>query len=184
FNFSGANGNDPFANFLLGQADFYTQPNKDTIPHLTYNNFEAYIQDDWKVTRRLTLNLGLRYSYFPSPLDRNNTLVNFDPGLFNPALAPTAFDANGNALGTFNAATYANGLIFPRGAACSTAQSISPQVACSPFGGRVNPNSNQNWAPRFGLAFDPFGDGRWAIRAGYGIFYDRTLNGIWEQNAF
>ena len=184
FNFSGANGNDPFANFLLGQADVYTQPNKDTIPHLRYTNFEAYIQDDWKVTRRLTLNLGLRYSYFPSPLDSNNTLVNFDPGSFNPALAPIAFDANGNALGTFDAATYANGLIFPRGAACSTARSISPQVACSPFGGRVNPNSNQNWAPRFGLAFDPFGDGKWAIRAGYGIFYDRTLNGIWEQNAF
>jgi len=34
------------------------------------------------------------------------------------------------------------------------------------------------------LAYDPFGDGKWAIRAGYGLFYDRTLNGIWEQNAF
>jgi hypothetical protein len=184
FSFSGTNANDPFANFLLGQADTYSQPNKDTIPHLRYTNFEAYVQDDWKVTRRLTLNLGIRYSYFPSPTDSNNTLVNFDPSRFNPALAPTSFDANGNGLGPFNAATYANGLIFPRGAACSSAQAISPEVACSPFGNRVNPNSNKNWGPRIGMAFDPFGDGKWAIRAGYGIFYDRTLNGIWEQNAF
>ena len=183
FNFTNTNGNDAFANFLLGQADSYSQPNKDTIPHLRYTNFEAYVQDDWKVTRRLTLNLGVRYSYFPSPTDSNNTLVNFDPALFNPALAP-AIDANGNGMGSFNAATYANGLIFPKGAACAAAQAISSQVACSPFGSRINPSSNNNWGPRFGIAYDPFGDGKWAIRAGYGIFYDRTLNGIWEQNAF
>lgn len=183
FNFTNTNGNDAFANFLLGQADFYTQPNKDTVPHLNYVNFEAYVQDDWKVTRRLTLNLGVRYSYFPSPTDSNNTLVNFDPGLFNPALAP-AIDPNGNGLNGFNAAKYANGLILPKGAACSTARAITPQAACSPFGSRINPNSNNNWGPRFGLAYDPFGNGKWSIRAGYGVFYDRTLNGIWEQNAF
>jgi hypothetical protein len=83
-----------------------------------------------------------------------------------------------------NAATYANGLIFPTGAACSAAQAIGPLVTCSPFGSKVNPSSNNNWGPRIGLAYDPFGNGKWAIRAGYGVFYDRTLNGIWEQNAF
>jgi hypothetical protein len=176
-------GNPAFANFLLGQADSYSQPNKDTIPHLRYINFEAYVQDDWKVTRKLTLNLGVRYSYFPSPTDSNNTLVNFDPNLFNPSLAPV-INPDGTGAGGFDAATYANGLIFPKGAACSAAQAVSPQVSCSPFGSRINPSSNQNWGPRFGLAYDPFGDGKWAVRAGYGIFYDRTLNGIWEQNAF
>ncbi len=190
FNFSGTNGNPAFANFLLGQADSYTQASKDTIPHLRYTNFEAYVQDDWKVTRRLTLNLGLRYSYFPSPTDSNNTLVNFDPNIYNPANAPIIDPTTGQMTGLtvsgvpVNAATYANGLIFPKGAACSAAQGIAPQVSCSPFGSRVNPNSNQNWGPRLGIAYDPFGDGKWAIRAGYGIFYDRTLNGIWEQNAF
>jgi Carboxypeptidase regulatory-like domain/TonB-dependent Receptor Plug Domain len=180
-----AKGGDPeFANFLLGQADTYTQQSKDTIPYLHYINFEAYVQDDWKVTPRLTLNIGVRYSYFPSPSDSNNTLVNFDRTVFNPANAPVINPATGQmALGN-DAATYANGLIFPTGAACTAAQAIGPLVTCSPFGSRVNPSSNNNWGPRLGLAYDPFGDGKWAIRAGYGLFYDRTLNGIWEQNAF
>jgi hypothetical protein len=187
FNFSNANGNPEFANFLLGQADTYTQQSKDTIPYLHYVNFEAYVQDDWKVTPRLTLNLGVRYSYFASPSDSNNTLVNFDPNVFNPANAPVII-ATGTTAGQMapgnDAATYANGLIFPIGAACTAAQAIGPLVTCSPFGSRVNPSSNNNWGPRLGLAYDPFGNGKWAIRAGYGLFYDRTLNGIWEQNAF
>ncbi len=93
----------------------------------------------------------------------------------------TGVTASGKAV---NAATYANGLIFPTGAACSAAQAIGPQVTCSPFGSRVNPNSNNNWGPRLGLAYDPLGNGKWAVRAGLGLFYDRSLNGIWEQNAF
>jgi hypothetical protein len=184
FNFSNTNGNPEFANFLLGQADGYNQASKDTVPYLHYVNFEAYVQDDWKVTRRLTLNLGVRYSYFPSPSDSNNTLVNFDPNAFNPANAPGIDPATGKMVAGNNAATYANGLIFPKGAACAAAQAIGPLVTCSPFGSKVNPSANNNWGPRLGVAYDPFGDGKWAIRAGYGLFYDRTLNGIWEQNAF
>jgi carboxypeptidase family protein len=190
FSFTGGNGNPAFANFLLGQADNYSQPSKDTIPFLHYVNFEFYVQDDWKVTRKLTVNAGIRYSYFPSPSDSKNTLVNFDPLLYSagnaavidPALGSmTGLTAAGNPT---NAAIYGNGLIFPKGAACSAAQAISTQVACSPYGSRINPSSNQNWGPRLGLAYDPFGDGKWAVRAGLGLFYDRTLNGIWEQNAF
>jgi Carboxypeptidase regulatory-like domain/TonB-dependent Receptor Plug Domain len=183
-----ATGGDPeFANFLLGQADSYSQQSKDTIPFLHYVNFEAYVQDDWKVTPRLTLNLGVRYSYFPSPSDSNNTLLNFVPAQFTFGNAPSIDPATGTMVtGTPNAdsATYANGLVFPKGAACSAAQAISPTATCSPFGSLVNPNSNKNFGPRLGIAYDPFGNGKWAIRAGYGLFYDRTLNGIWEQNAF
>jgi hypothetical protein len=190
FDFSPTNGNPAFANFLLGQADSYTQPSKDTIPHLRYVNFELYVQDDWKVTPRLTLNAGVRWSYFPSPTDSNNTLNNIDPLLFNPANAAVIDPISGSMTGVtasgkpISAATYANGLIFPTGRACTTAQAIAPQVTCSPFGSRVNPSSDNNWGPRLGLAYDPFGNGKMAVRAGFGIFYDRTLNGIWEQNAF
>ena len=174
----------------MGQADSYTQPSKDTIPHLNYVNFEVYVQDDWKVTPRLTINAGVRWSYFPSPTDSNNTLNSFDPLLFSPANAAVIDPLTGNMTGNtasgaaIDAAHYANGLIFPTGTACTTAQAIAPQVTCSPFGSRVNPNSNNNWGPRLGLAWDPRGDGKMAVRAGFGIFYDRSLNGIWEQNAF
>jgi Carboxypeptidase regulatory-like domain/TonB-dependent Receptor Plug Domain len=183
FTFSDLNGNPEFANFLLGQADSYSQQSKDTTPYLHYVNFEAYVQDDWKVTPRLTLNLGVRYSYFPSPSDSNNTLLNFDPNRFQSGNAPAIDPATGNMVAG-NAATYANGLIFPTGAACTAAQAIGPLVTCSPYGSKVNPSSNNNWGPRLGIAYDPFGNGKWSIRGGFGIFYDRTLNGIWEQNAF
>jgi Carboxypeptidase regulatory-like domain/TonB-dependent Receptor Plug Domain len=175
-----------FQDFLLGQAFEYTQASKDTIPDLHYYNFEAYAQDDWRVTPKLTLNLGLRYTYFPSPADVNDTLVNFDPLLFNPSNAPTIDPATGDFTTTSGQipATYANGLIFPTGKACNTAKAIAPLVTCSPYGPHVNPDPKDNFGPRFGFAYVPYGNGNLSVRGGFGIFYDRTLNGIWEDNAF
>jgi hypothetical protein len=171
--------------FLLGNVATYSQNSRDTVPDLHYYNFEAYVQDDWHVSPKLTLNLGLRYSYFPSPADVNNTLNNFDPTIFDPAKAPAIDPASGNFAASGQVpATYANGLIFPKGTACSAAQAIAPGITCSPYGSHVNPDPKKNFAPRVGFAFTPNGTGKLAIRGGYGIFYDRMLNGIWEQNAF
>jgi Carboxypeptidase regulatory-like domain/TonB-dependent Receptor Plug Domain len=184
--YSGA-ANFKFANFesfLLGDVVNYNQASKDTVPDLHYYNFEAYLQDDWQVMPKLTLNLGLRYSYFPSPADVNNTLANFDPTIFNPSNAPVIDPVSGNFTGTQVPATYANGLIFPTGKACSTAQAIAPDVTCSPYGSHVNPDPKANLAPRVGFAFTPNSNGKIAVRGGFGMFYDRTLNGIWEDNAF
>ena len=187
---NGSGGNPSFSfntwqDFLLGNVLTYQQASRDVIPDLRYLNMEAYVQDDVKLNRKLTLNLGLRWSYFPSPTDAKNTLNNFDPTLFKPAQAP-AIDAFGNFVAGQGIvpSTYANGLIFPTGSACTQAQAISPNVTCSPYGGRVNPNSNKNFAPRVGFAFAPYANGRTSFRGGFGIFFDRTLNGIWEQNAF
>ncbi len=174
------------AQFLLGQNGGYSQASKDTIPDLHYKNIEFYVQDDWKVTRRLTLNLGLRYSYFPTPIDLGNTLVNFSPLVFQSSLAPMIDPNTGSMIAGqgINASNYANGLIFPVGATCTAAKAIASNATCSPYGATINPGTNGNVAPRFGFAWDPFGRGKTAVRGGYGLFYDRTLNGIFEQNAF
>jgi len=174
-----------WGDFLLGNVNQYSQANRDIVPDLRFWNTEAYVQDDWKLNSRLTLNLGLRWTRFPSPTDAKDTLVNFDPLLYKPTQAP-ALDGDGNFLPgqLYTPATYANGLIFPQGGACTAAQAISAQVACSPYGGTVNPNYSWNFGPRVGFAYSPFGDGKTVLRGGFGLFFDRTLNGIWEQNAF
>ncbi|WP_263353177.1 TonB-dependent receptor [Acidicapsa acidisoli] len=176
-----------WGDFLLGNVLVYQQQSRDITPDLHYINSEAYVQDDWKINRRLTLNLGVRWSRFPSATDVKNTLNNFDPRLYNSANAPVIDPTTGNFDPTQTAlipATYTNGIIFPQGAACTAAQAVSSQVTCSPYGSYINPNNNANFGPRLGFAYNPDGRGITAIRGGFGIFYDRLLNGIWEQNAF
>jgi hypothetical protein len=172
--------------FLVGNAASYTQVSRDITPDLHFANMETYIQDDWKLAQHLTINLGVRYSHFPSPADINNVINNFVPSIYSAAKAPqidpaTGYFVTGQA---FMPNTYTNGLIFPAGSACTQAQAISSQITCSPWGSRVNPPANMNFAPRVGFAYDPLGNNKLAIRGGFGIFYDRTLNGIWEQNGF
>jgi len=176
-----------WGDFLLGNVLTYSQGSRDIIPDLHYINSEAYVQDDWKLSKKLTINLGLRWSAFPSPSDVRNTLNNFDPLIYSASKAPVINPASGNFDPTKTSlipATYANGIIFAKGAACTAAQAIASQVTCSPFGSNINPNKNTNFGPRLGFAYNPDGRGLTSIRGGFGIFYDRLLNGIWEQNAF
>ncbi|MEJ2007056.1 MAG: carboxypeptidase regulatory-like domain-containing protein [Acidobacteriota bacterium] len=172
FVFNTVNGNPAFANFLLGQAFSFSQASQDIIPDLHYLNFAAYLQDDWKIRSNFTLNLGLRYSYLPTPYDVKGILDNFDPSTFNPGGVPMIDPTTGRFVAgqILTPANYLNGII------------IGGQS--SPYGRSVNPNSNNTIGPRFGFAWDPFKTGKTSIRGGYGIYYDRTLNGIWEQNQF
>jgi Carboxypeptidase regulatory-like domain/TonB-dependent Receptor Plug Domain len=120
-----------------------------------WTNFEAYFNDDWKITNRLTLNLGLRYSYLPWPYQANDQLTVFNPSAFNPALG----------------ATPCNGLLY------------SPGLGSNPCpagtGGTAGPNRaiqdnfHLGFAPRLGVAWDPTGSSKWSIRAGFGQFYNR-----------
>jgi hypothetical protein len=174
-----------WGDFLLGNAAQYSQASRDIIPDLHFWNLEAFAQDDWKVNHRLNINLGVRWSRFPSPSDARNTLNNFDPLVYKATEAP-ALDSSGNFVAgqAYTPAKYSNGLIFPQGPACQQAQAISGQVTCSPFGALVNPNNNWNFGPRVGFAWTPLASGKTVLRGGFGVFYDRVLDGIWEQNAF
>jgi hypothetical protein len=189
FSFAATGGNPAFANFLLGEARSFSQSARDIVPDLHFLNLEWYAQDDWKIRSNLTLNLGVRYSFLPTPRDVNRVLDNFDPTIFKAAAAPAVDPASGNFVVGQAAipANYANGIIVGQNG-CAAAQALFPSSpfspTCSPFGDRVNPNYNKDFAPRIGFAWDPFRTGKTSVRGGYGLYFDRTLNGIWEQNSF
>ena len=149
-----------WANFLTGTVTSFTQTARDITPDILVNQTEFYVQDDYRVRPNLTLNVGLRYSFFRQATDGNGFLNNFDPALYNPAKAPK-IDSNGNLVpGTGDPL---NGIIVAG--------------KNSPYGSKVSNENNGNAAPRFGLSWDPFGNGKTAIRTGYGIAYDFTQVG-------
>jgi hypothetical protein len=162
-----------WANFLLGNVSSFTQTSVDLTPDLKMNGLEFYFQDDWRLTPRFTLNLGVRYSNFFQPYEKNDVLSNFDPSVWDPNQAPQINPANGQIIpGTGNPL---NGLIFAEG-------NVPAGGVKSPYGRKVGSEDNNNFAPRIGLAWDVFGTGRTAVRAGYGMFYDTQLIGIYQQN--
>jgi len=172
FLFLNQNGNPAFANFLLGNAFLFSQASHDVIPDIHFINFGAYAQDDWKIRSNLTLNLGLRYDFMGSPHDIHGILTNFDPATFSAGSAPAIDPKTGRFVAgqTVTPANYLNGVIVGG--------------SNSPYGSQVNPTYGTNFSPRIGFSWDPFKNGKTAVRGGYGIYYDRTLNGIWEQNQF
>lgn len=177
FTFNGNRSGQPFSDFLLGLPASYTEDQTDVRVHVSYKAFEWYAQDAWKVTPRFTLTLGVRWSYYGNPTDDNNVLVSFLPGRYNPAQAPQlnpngtiVTDSSGKVIGD----RY-NGLIFPKGVLAGHD---------SPWGSKIQNDTFTNFGPRLGFAWDPTGKGVWSVRGGYGIYYDRTLVGIIEQNGF
>lgn len=157
--------NQAWANFLLGNVATFQQASNDLTPDLRQTQWEGYLQDDWRLKPNLTLNLGVRFSYFPSVDDKNDLLTNFDPASYNPAKAPQINPITGNLVP--NTGDPLNGII------------INNQN--SPYGERVLANPGVKWAPRLGFAWDPFKDQKTAIRGGYGISYDSVLVGIYQQ---
>ncbi len=157
-----------FADFLVGDIANYNQSNDEPKYHFKFKIFEPFIQDDWHATKKLTLNLGLRMSMFSLYTEKNNLAYNFDPARYVQADMPTVDPNNGN-------------LDFAPG---QTINNLSGIVRCGVTSGVPKgcmTGHIWNPAPRIGFAYDPFGDGKTAIRAAYGIFFEHT-NGN-EANA-
>lgn len=168
-----------WANFLLGNVQNFSQAHFDYTADLRQKAFEAFGQDEWKMRTNLTLYLGVRYSYFPGPYDKNGRLSTFVPELYNRADAPFVTGAGSRVAGTGN---WCNGIIVNAQNFTTGPAAFNCRPTASPFGKYVIDAPKHDFAPRIGIAWDPFGSGRTSIRTGYGIYHEQVLVGTYLQN--
>jgi outer membrane receptor protein involved in Fe transport len=187
-----------WASFLVGNVSSFRQSDRDFSAEIRQRMLEFYVQDEFRARKNLTLSLGLRYTHYGQPFDANNQNTSFYPGAYDPSKAPVLVPIdNGDGTSSVVLCTTQtapcpngavpnpnfnplNGLIVSSGNTAAIAAGATP----SPFGAAVTHQNNLNFAPRFGFAWDPWSDGKTAIRGGYGLFFDSPAIGFVENNLF
>jgi hypothetical protein len=157
---------DSFTQLLTGNAT-----EADTQYGLTDKSFRFmdlgfYIADDWKVTRRLSLNLGLRYELFMWPTEKNGRIGNFDLEPYLPCFSSGATNALCD--------NPTQGFLIPSNAGTTGVSIVDSAVAVTQKAGNKHTLKGQdlnNFAPRAGFAYSI--NDRLVVRGGYGLFYDR-----------
>jgi hypothetical protein len=154
-----------FADLLVGQIASFGQQDKFVKYYNRYKIVEPYFNDDWRITSRLTLNLGLRVSLFGTYREKQQQAFNFDPRAY--VLGQTTVDPTTDFVTGLTASGLAPSVSnLPNGIVqCGVTKGVP--VGCM-SGHLFNP------APRIGFAWDPQGDGKTAIRGGYGVFFEHT----------
>jgi hypothetical protein len=132
----------------------------------------AYFQDDWKVTRNLTLNLGMRYDLYTRHTELDNQVTTFIRGPGSGII-----DNISTGAGQIQSASIPSGL-----PGCDTPQEVAQaQLAgiCGPGGFQkadsLGKGDHNNFGPRVGFAWDMFGDAKTSLRGGFGVSYEGTL---------
>lgn len=173
-----------FADLLLGNVAQYSQANQTVKYYNRWKVLEPYFQDDWRLNRHLTLNLGMRFSLYGTYREKYQHAFDFNPNAFVAGGSP-AIDNTGNTTGQVGAFVSGAGNPFNGIVQCGGkgGTGFVPANVLTAFpGATVGASSNAgcmsghlfNPAPRIGFAFDPKGDGKMAIRGGYGIFFEHT----------
>jgi hypothetical protein len=172
------NSGNAFANLLTFFEDVgspnsiqsYTQDSNQNRYYNRYSIYEPFIQDDWKVNSRLTLNLGVRFSLFGLYHDKYLREWNWDAAAYSPTLATTLSvdPASGQLISQPGQTPIPINLSNP------DPRLLNGLVQCGvnhvPAGCMTRHLFNP--APRVGVAWDPTGNGKTSIRAGYGMFYE------------
>ena len=158
FTFNGAFTGYSYADFLLGlpQSSGRLTPNPDVWTHNA--DFSFFFQEDFKINPKLTLNFGVRYDLQTAYRVDQWLMVNFDPKT-GSAVVPTQ-----EVISKIHP-------LFPKEVPVLTASAAG-------FPEKLRYADRNNFAPRFGFAYRPFGSTDFVVRAGYGIFTDNLPGGI------
>ncbi len=210
FQFSGNYTGYDFADYLLGLSSSYSEAALKDTRHWNSVSWAAYVQDDWRATRRLTLNLGLRWDGIPHTAEINGQHSNFYPNLWDATGAAAAFGVvNGVATPGGIGFANSNGTQICTAAAAATPGSIctgaNPYLAAGPnpaLNGLLSYDNglgiagkngiskglvSNHWdtfGPRVGFAYDVTGKGKTIVRAGIGVFYERIQgNDMYQSGA-
>ncbi|MBA2705627.1 MAG: TonB-dependent receptor, partial [Blastocatellia bacterium] len=150
-----------FNSFLLGLATSSVNGEGINTRFLRAADYSLFLQDDWKLSQKLTLNLGLRYELDLPPYETRGALATFDPALYQPRME---VDASGNPVGPPIGGFVQAENVIPQ-YDLQEVPNVGKRVVTS-----VDPN---NFGPRVGFAYSPLDTGRLVVRGGYGIFYSR-----------
>jgi len=168
---------NPFEDFLAGLSGLSAIGSGTNSLHNRANDFSAFFQDDWKVTPRLTLNLGLRYDYFGPTTETQGHFVGFDPS--NPAQdtigLPATYVLGGCGGATTCGSIVTGGFVQAGNGNLPGFPKVSDRL--------VNPNY-KNFGPRVGFAYLLTDRGNIVLRGGYGIFYDRPNMRLYNSQLF
>jgi hypothetical protein len=168
----GNNSGNALADVLTNGSLFgFNESNTMAVGQNRYKNLEFYFGDSWKAKPNLTLELGARYSLLFEPTDKRDLISGFSAAAYNPARPAT---------------DPCNGLVVPKGT--NPCSGIAGASTPAQFSNRsLRKNSYKNLAPRLGIAWDVFSDGKTAVRGGFGLFYLRERTSIYfaslTQNA-
>jgi len=170
------NTNNAFANALLG--NFYSYTESTTRPPTLgrYNGIEAFVQDSFKVNRKLTLDLGVRAGWSQPFHTPDLQEAGFNPAFFDPAQQVALYTAATAPVRT------ALGAIVPGSG--NPLNGTVDRVLDPSYPQGLRTTGGVSVAPRMGFAYDPSGQGNTAVRGGFGIFYDVRERDNFYVNTF